>query len=912
MRRKAVLLFCLIFTTWITFGQNSFSLSIGNAAETGDEDLKSLTINRPDYAKRYRALTVNPVLQKKGNIALNDTLKMELFPGEEYLAIVEKAMEINGNLSYRAKITGYEYAWVFISSDNGKSLITIEIPEKNKSFRVEYNPANQKHFLFEVDKSKRDYIEESPALIPPRKNEEEEDKGSKSNSDLKLKSASSEKKTAADSPSFTGDEGPVVIDLMIVYTPAAAVWAAAREGGINNTIAAVMNMSQLALDNSNTHIVLNLVHSAEVDYVEMHSNDDLHNLTYNSDGYMDEVHTWRDAYGADVVVLLEETDFTGGLGWLLNNSSGSPGYAFSLTRVQQASRTYTVIHEIGHNMGAHHHKEQTTQPGPTSWWNWTENEWSAGWRWTGTDNGKYCSVMTYESGDYFSDGVKHTRVPYFSDPNISYQGMPTGDAVDADNARTLREMKTVVSNYREGSDDPGLFNAVAISQSQIDLSWFLNNGNPVLIAFSEDPVAGNPTNGVTYSEGETLPGGATVLYYGTATGYSHSGLPSSTPCFYKAWSNNSGTYSPGVTATATTLCDQLSLFPYSEQFNSGSTPECWQVVDYQGNGQVWHFNNPGGITLNSSTANNGFAILDSDSYGSGNSQNSDLVSPVFDFTGYTNISVQFEHYFQQYSASSGTFSYTTNGGDTWTDLQSWTNSTSNAEGYSVDLTSVLEGQSDVRFKWNYTGSWDYYWAVDDVLITAEQTSQVPVNFQVSSTLTSGDSDCFNATNNITVAGDGTEVIVESGGSANFIAGQSILFKAGFHAQEGSYVHARITTTGDYCVEAPAAIVAQQQENQEQKNEEKAVAVVPVAETAVEGPQTMLVYPNPNSGVFRVKFSHLTEETQVMLFNSTGQMIFYQTTADPEVLIDLPGITSGMYIVKAVNESRQFSQKIVVK
>jgi hypothetical protein len=55
-----------------------------------------------------------------------------------------------------------------------------------------------------------------------------------------------------------------------------------------------------------------------------------------------------------------------------------------------------------------------------------------------------------------------------------------------------------------------------------------------------------------------------------------------------------------------------------------------------------------------------------------------------------------------------------------------------------------------------------------------------------------------------------------------------------------------------------------------------------------------------------------EETRVMLFNSTGQMIFNKTTTNPEILIDLPGITSGMYIVKAVSESRQFSRKIVVK
>jgi hypothetical protein len=32
----------------------------------------------------------------------------------------------------------------------------------------------------------------------------------------------------------------------------------------------------------------------------------------------DDVHGLRDTYCADVVVLLEETNFTGGVGWLLN------------------------------------------------------------------------------------------------------------------------------------------------------------------------------------------------------------------------------------------------------------------------------------------------------------------------------------------------------------------------------------------------------------------------------------------------------------------------------------------------------------------------------------------------------------------------------------------------------------------
>jgi len=145
---------------------------MGDAVEKGGVDLKSATIDRPGYAKRYRSLTINPALQQKGIISLNDTLKMELFPGEEYNAVIEKVTEINGNPSYRAKISGFSHSWVFISSDNGKSLITTEIPEKNKLFRVEYNPANQKHVLIEVDKSKSDYIEESPAIIPPEEQDE--------------------------------------------------------------------------------------------------------------------------------------------------------------------------------------------------------------------------------------------------------------------------------------------------------------------------------------------------------------------------------------------------------------------------------------------------------------------------------------------------------------------------------------------------------------------------------------------------------------------------------------------------------------------------------------------------------------------------------------------------------------------
>jgi PKD repeat protein len=170
------------------------------------------------------------------------------------------------------------------------------------------------------------------------------------------------------------------------------------------------------------------------------------------------------------------------------------------------------------------------------------------------------------------------------------------------------------------------------------------------------------------------------------------------------------------------ICSNISL-PFSEDFSDGTIPGCWTIIDNLGNGQVWLFNNPGGRTVNTASASNGFAILDSDFYGSGNSQNADLVSPAFNFTDYISVILTFQHYFLSYTGSSGTLSFSTNGGSTWTTLQSWTSTTANPSTYNQDLTAQLAGQANVKLKWNYTGTYGYYWAVDDISITGTGPNQ---------------------------------------------------------------------------------------------------------------------------------------------------------------------------------------------
>jgi len=166
-------------------------------------------------------------------------------------------------------------------------------------------------------------------------------------------------------------------------------------------------------------------------------------------------------------------------------------------------------------------------------------------------------------------------------------------------------------------------------------------------------------------------------------------------------------------------CSSISL-PFAEDFSDGFLPACWTIADHQGNGQVWSFNNPGGRTINSSSGANGFAIIDSDVFGSGNTQNADLVSPALDLFNYSSVTLSFQHYFLQYTGTSAKLSFSIDGGNTWTALQTWTTTTANAETYSQDVSTQVAGQSNVKFKWNYTGTYGWYWAVDDISITGTQ------------------------------------------------------------------------------------------------------------------------------------------------------------------------------------------------
>ncbi len=263
----------------------------------------------------------------------------------------------------------------------------------------------------------------------------------------------------------SGMEGSVPIDVLIVYTSNAETWANENEGSIQLLIGEMINISQTVLDNSDAGIELRVVHTYNTSYEQSgDAETDLNRLTASPSfdlgdeyqGYMENVHTMRNQYGADLVTLLatESGGNIGGLAFLLNNSAGNANIGFSWNRVQQMTNSTTFIHEIGHNLGNAHSRNQRRNAAGVFGGLF---DYSTGWRFSGNSGTSYSTVMTYREAP---DRTSSTPILHFSNPEVLFDGSSTGSYNDssspADNIRSMKYTRNIVSNYRPTQLNPPL------------------------------------------------------------------------------------------------------------------------------------------------------------------------------------------------------------------------------------------------------------------------------------------------------------------------------------------------------------------------------------------------------------------------------------------------------------------------
>ncbi|NVO19240.1 MAG: fibronectin type III domain-containing protein [Bacteroidetes bacterium] len=100
-----------------------------------------------------------------------------------------------------------------------------------------------------------------------------------------------------------------------------------------------------------------------------------------------------------------------------------------------------------------------------------------------------------------------------------------------------------------GVINPGGVTATAISSQQVNIAFTPNlSSNNVVIVYNATGTFTAPTGAPTV--GNALAGG-TVLYVGTTSPYSHTGLTYNVPAYYKVFSYDGAAYSSGIGATAT-------------------------------------------------------------------------------------------------------------------------------------------------------------------------------------------------------------------------------------------------------------------------------------------------------------------------------------------------------------------------
>mgnify|MGYP001276659928 CR=1 FL=1 len=235
----------------------------------------------------------------------------------------------------------------------------------------------------------------------------------------------------------SGDSG-ALIDVLVLYTTASRI-SAGGTASIQSLISNAISQTNFAYGNSLITPRLRLVHMAETTYVDSFDMDlDLNRLTTNGDGHMDEAHTLRDTYGADLVALIINytTEFCG-LAWINGYSSSYAPFGFSVTARQCATGNWTFSHELGHNQGCAHDRDNAGGPGAFSY--------SYGHRLSGN---AYRTIMAYPPGNI---------LPHYSNPNVLHNGIPTGvpigQPLEAHNAQTINLMASVVGNFRKALPD---------------------------------------------------------------------------------------------------------------------------------------------------------------------------------------------------------------------------------------------------------------------------------------------------------------------------------------------------------------------------------------------------------------------------------------------------------------------------
>lgn len=404
MLKKLFIIALFVFTA-NAFGQDSDRLELLN------ENAVSLTARQNiilQKLKEQKNASSTQLMRFKNMRKIKDeeTSRFAL-PGLGVLSFITKRSEL---------VSSDQWSWNGVLNE-GKGEIFLSVTGENTYGTIRYE--NNMFTIEPLGEGLHALVKIDPSKTPL---DEPADWNPSSDSDEKIQKGQNQKEEVQSIQSEQSVTAGETIDIMIVYTPSVAYYTA----DINALVNGCIQSTNDGFYNSGLTTRVNKAYAVQVSYTESgNSQTDVNRLQGTTDGYMDNVHTLRNQYGADVVVLLVAYLDYAGQAFAIGASSTT---AFAVVLDYYAIGNYTFAHEVGHLLGARHDNDNNTTPYP----------YGHGYKYSPA----YWRTIMAVQDDYVF------RINYWSSPYNTYGGVPMGTSNYNDNVRVWNTNASTVAGFR--------------------------------------------------------------------------------------------------------------------------------------------------------------------------------------------------------------------------------------------------------------------------------------------------------------------------------------------------------------------------------------------------------------------------------------------------------------------------------
>lgn len=229
------------------------------------------------------------------------------------------------------------------------------------------------------------------------------------------------------------------VNLLIAYTDVAADSLKGDQSAIKQIIGAVQNLNTAYVYSAvNQQVVL--VRTVRLDDVESGCfASDLNDFQANTF-----INALRDKYHADIAALVFTNKEFCGLPYL-DNGVANASTAYCAVNYKCMISSFALSHQVAHLYGCSHYIEFSEL-------NDAVYPYGHGYQWSFEGNGSasFSTIMGIEDDDFC--GTDSTEacdvIPYFSNPNIQYQGVPLGIKGVHDNAQVLNQNANIIGSFK--------------------------------------------------------------------------------------------------------------------------------------------------------------------------------------------------------------------------------------------------------------------------------------------------------------------------------------------------------------------------------------------------------------------------------------------------------------------------------